>query len=143
MSYSLTAPYVSENAELTKAFVQSIPKAAELRVRSRTFPKMDRTAVATGLIRHVQPVIFDATNVEHRRAWAVYFTKGRWIIHFYLELPWDNVPQMIQAKMNAYTAHTILHEAPADIVMFDTSKVIKLSDDEPHNEVIDAGALIG
>ncbi len=115
MSYSLTAPFINENAEFTKTFLQSMPKATEMRIKSRAFPQLDRTAVTTGLLRHIQPVAFDPANAEHRRAWAIYFTKGRWITRFYLELPWDNVPQMVQAKMNAYMSNGILHEAPADV----------------------------
>ena len=106
---ALTAPFINDEGLVTKTFVQSLPKVSAVpAVRSRVFPQLDRNTAISGVLRQTLPVPFDVQNPEHRHAWAVFFTQGKWIKRFALELPWDSVPQMVQVKMNAYMADQIL-----------------------------------
>jgi hypothetical protein len=50
-------------------------------------------------------VVFDAANVEHRKAFEQFFRTGTWgriDVNFLLETPYYDLPAMITAKLTNY-----------------------------------------
>lgn len=134
MSVALTHPFI-ENDTLSKPFFEKLPKkVAEMKIRSRVVPRMNRRQVGVGLLRTINPVPFDVNNEEHRKAWATFFVSGKWTMHFILEQPWDSIPQMVQDKVLAQLAEQIgplpVKRAPIKLVNDEVVPNVPETDDE-------------
>lgn len=131
---ALTHPFINEQNEVTKDFllkVSTAKKSDTLKYRSRVVPSMDRRALSVAsILREAMPVIFDEKNAEHLRAWALFHSTGRWYLRFVLELPWDNIPQMILDKLMASQADSILKLTAQAPLVSESVKRIKVEPTE-------------
>lgn len=87
-------------------------------------------------------VDFDPADVGHRAAYVVFQQTGKWVIHFYNELPYQSVVEMVREKLLNYFLNEQLTVGVAAQLLADhNAKIVKVEQEGVFQDTIPAVEL--